>query len=184
MLFRSYEFYINSADYVKERLDSGLLDFGLLLEPVDIAKYDYIRLQEKEIYGVFMRADHPLTAKESLGPEDLLGIPLITAGRLSQQKEIENWFGDTFPRLNIFGKNNLITSNIAMLVQDNVACALTVEGAVRLFDPNLFAFRPLSPELSMGCVLAWKKFQPSSNAAGKFLEHFKSYVLSIQNHKI
>lgn len=33
----SFHLYTNSADYVREQLEQGLLDFGLLLEPVDIS---------------------------------------------------------------------------------------------------------------------------------------------------
>ena len=59
-----YEIYSNTSDYIKERLDKGLCDFGLLLEPVDIEKYDFIRFPEKERWGLFMRKDHPLSEKE------------------------------------------------------------------------------------------------------------------------
>ena len=42
-----FQFYTNSADHVKERLEQGLLDFGFLLEPIDVTKFDYIRMKEK-----------------------------------------------------------------------------------------------------------------------------------------
>lgn len=168
-----YELYTNNADYVKERLDKGLLDFGLLLEPVDIAKYDYIRLKEKEHWGILMPADCDLTKKEYVTKEDLYKLPLITSNRLSVQKELSNWFDNDLSQLNIFATYNIIT-NVAMLVSHGVAYALTIEGAVDLFDPNLLVFKPLYPELSMTSVLVWKKFQPFSSAAGKFLEHLKS----------
>lgn len=168
-----YELYTNNADYVKERLDKGLLDFGLLLEPVDIAKYDYIRLKEKERWGILMPADCDLTEKEYVTKEDLYKFPLITSNRLSLQKELSNWFDNDLSQLNIFATYNIIT-NVAMLVSHGVAYALTIEGAVDLFDPNLLVFKPLYPELSMTSVLVWKKFQPFSSATGKFLEHLKS----------
>lgn len=169
----TYNFYTNNADNIKEALDRGLLDFGLLLEPVDISKYDYIRLAKKEQWGVLMRTDHPLAAKEHIVKEDLRGLPLITTNRLSLQREIAGWFGDEFEQLNLFATYNIIT-NVAMLVANGSACALTIGGAVDLFDAERVAFRPLSPELTMTSVLAWKKFNPVFGAAGKFLEHFKS----------
>lgn len=43
-----YQLYTNRAEYVKEQLEQGLLDIGLLLEPVDITKFDYIRMNERE----------------------------------------------------------------------------------------------------------------------------------------
>lgn len=168
-----FQFYTNSAEHVKERLDQGLLDFGLLLEPIDVTKYDYLRMVEKEKWGLLLRTDHPLALKEYIKKEDLYGIPLITTDRLSLQKEMENWLGDSISSLDIFATYNIIT-NVAMLVSSGVASALTIEGAVNLFGNDKLIFKPLFPELSMTSVLVWKKFQPNFGAAGKFLEYFKS----------
>lgn len=168
-----FQFYTNSAEYVKERLEQGLLDFGLLLEPIDITKYDYIRMDEKENWGLLMPAEHPLAEKSYITKEDLATIPLITTNRLSIQKELESWLGHSFSHLNIFATYNIIT-NVAMMVSSGIASALTIEGAVNMFRNDQMVFKPLLPELSMTSVLAWKKFQPNFGAAGKFLEHFKS----------
>lgn len=168
-----FRFYTNSAEYVKERLDQGLLDFGILLEPVDVTKFDYIRLKEKERWGVLLRAGHPLAKKQFITKEDLFHEPLITTNRVSIQKELENWFGQSMSSLDIFATYNIIT-NVAMMVDCGVASALTIEGAVSLFGGERMVFRPLYPELSMTSVLAWKKLQPNFGVAGKFLEQLKS----------
>lgn len=168
-----YRIYTNNAEHVKERLEQGLLDFGILLEPVDVTKFDYIRMKEKETWGLLMKADHPLASKQYIEKKDLSEIPLITSDRLSIQRELENWLEDSLSRLNIFATYNIIT-NVAMLVNDGVASALTIEGAANLFEGSRMIFRPLYPELSMTSVLAWKKFQPNFGAANKFIEHFKS----------
>lgn len=170
-----FQFYTNSADYVKERLEQGLLDFGLLLEPIDVTKFDYIRMTKKEKWGLLTRSDHPLAEKEHITKDDLLSIPIITTDRLPLQKEMENWLGTSLSSLDIFATYNIIT-NVAMLVNSGVASALTIEGAVNLFANDKMVFRPLYPELSMTSVLAWKKFQPNFGAAGKFLEHLKSML--------
>ena len=47
-----------------ERLDEGLIDFGLLVGPVDVNKYDYIRLPLKDTWGVLMRKDSSLAEKD------------------------------------------------------------------------------------------------------------------------
>lgn len=168
-----YQLYTNSADHVKERLEQGLLDFGFLLEPIDVTKFDYIRMPEKERWGLLMQAAHPLAQKDCITREDLFSIPLITSDRLSIQKELESWLGDDFSKLNIFATYNIIT-NVAMLVNRGIASALTIEGAVSLFENSSVVFKPLSPALEMTSVLAWKKFQPNFGAAGKFLDYFKS----------
>lgn len=170
-----FQFYTNSADYVKERLDQGLLDFGLLLEPIDVTKFDYIRMTEREKWGLLIRSDHPLAKKECVTKDDLLSITIITTDRLPLQKEMEHWLGAPLSSLDIFATYNIVT-NVAMLVDSGVAAALTIEGAVNLFASEKMVFKPLYPELSMTSVLAWKKFQPNFGAAGKFLEHIKSML--------
>lgn len=168
-----FQLYTNSAEHVKERLEQGLLDFGLLLEPVDITKFEYIRMGEKEKWGVLLRADHPLAQKSCVAKDDLRGLPLIVTDRRPLQKEIESWLGGPLEQLDLFATYNIIT-NVASLVDSGAAAALTIEGAVALMDQRRMAFIPLFPEVSMTSVLAWKRFQPDFNAAGQFLEHFKS----------
>ncbi|NZA37200.1 LysR substrate-binding domain-containing protein [Eubacterium callanderi] len=168
-----FHFYTNSAEHIKERIEQGLLDFGLLMEPIDVSKYDYIRMKEKEKWGLLMRVDSPLAVKPYITKEDLYGIPLMTTDRVSVQKEFENWFGDEIGKLDIFMTFNIIT-NAMMFVSSGLNYALTIEGAVNMFDKEQLTFRPLYPELSASSVLVWKKFHPNFGAAGKFLEHLKS----------
>lgn len=168
-----YRFYTNSAEHVKERLEQGLLDFGFLLGPIDVTKFDYIRMPEKERWGLLMQASHPLAHKDHITKEDLSDIPLITSDRLSIQKELATWLGKDLAKLNIFATYNIIT-NVAMLVDSGIAAALTIEGAVNLFEGSRMVFRPLYPELAMSSVLAWKKFHPDFSTAGKFLAYLKS----------
>lgn len=170
-----YELYTNNADYIKERLDRGLLDFGLLLEPIDVSKYDFIRMKKKEKWGVLMPAGCPLAAREFITKENIRELPLATTNRYPLQREIENWFGGVPGELHIYVTYNLI-NNVVMLVSSGLAYALTIEGAVNMLDPALLTFRPLEPELSMTSVLAWKKSQPMSRAAAEFLEYFKKYT--------
>lgn len=171
-----YDIYTNNADNIKERLEKGLLDFGVLLEPVDVSKYDYIRMTDRERWGLFMNVDSPLAGKEFISKEDLQGIPLITTNRQSLQTEIRNWLGKDLETLQIIGTYNIIT-NIASIVASGYAYALTIEGAVSLYDPQKMVFRPFFPTLSMTSVLAWKKFNPAFGAVGKFIDYFKTVQL-------
>ena len=43
-----FDVYTANADQIKHRMDNGLTDIGLLLEPVDMERYEYIRLPVKE----------------------------------------------------------------------------------------------------------------------------------------
>ena len=169
----SFELHTGTADHVKERLEHGLLDFGILLEPVDIEKFDYLRLPAKETWGLLMSADHPLAREKSITRKLLKGQPLVVTSRTALRGEIEEWLRCPISELDIVATMNLI-NNAAPLAERGLACVLTIEGAVDMFDPARFAFRPLTPELSFTSVLAWKKLSPYSGAAGKFLEYIKS----------
>ena len=122
---------------------------------------------------LFVRRGHPLAEQESVTCADLLSVPLITPARLYVQKEISNWLGSDINKLQVVAAVNLMM-HAAMFINSGIACGLTIEGAVDLFEDDKLAFRPLEPELAFTSVLAWKRFQPVGNAAAKFLEYIKN----------
>ena len=54
---RGDDIFTTNADLVKEQMEKGLIDIGLLLEPIDMEKFDFIRMAGKERWGVLMRPD-------------------------------------------------------------------------------------------------------------------------------
>ncbi len=58
-----YHIYSGDAEIVMEKLDKGLIDFGLLVGPVDVSRYEYMRLPVSDTWGVLMRKDSPLAQK-------------------------------------------------------------------------------------------------------------------------
>ncbi len=168
----SFDLYTATADHVKNQMDRGLVDVGLLLEPMDIEKYDFIRLNMKERWVVLMRPDAPLAEKESITAKDLSGCPLILPRRLRVQSELASWFGDYYENLNVLFTSNLST-NAAMMVNHGLAYSVTIEGSVPFWDQSKITYRPLSPSLTATSVLAWKRGQPFSLASTKFIEHIK-----------
>lgn len=89
--------YTGIADDVKERIEQGTLDFGLLIEPVDVSKYSYLRMPLKDRWTVLMRQDHPMAAKEAVEPQDLAGQRLIMPARLSVKIRSKPGWGDGSP---------------------------------------------------------------------------------------
>lgn len=168
----SFDIFTATADLVKEQMDKGLLDIGLLLEPVDIEKYDFIRLDMKENWVVLMRPDDPLTQKQCVTAKDLSALPLILPRRMSVQSELASWFGDYYEKLNVVFTSNLST-NAAIMVSNGLAYSLVIEGAIPFWDPSKITHRPLSPALTATSVLAWKRGQPFGLAATKFIEHIR-----------
>lgn len=169
----TYDLFTATADQIKERMDQGLTDIGLLLEPVDIEKYDFIRLPLKERWGVLMPPDDPLAGKDYVMAEDLVDLPIIIARRSNVRNELASWFGDSFKKLHILFTSNLST-NGAVMVQKGLGYSLVIEGAVPFWDKEKICFRPLYPELESTSMLAWKSGQPFGPAAARFIEHLKS----------
>lgn len=171
----TFDLFTATADMVKEQMDKGLLDIGLLLEPVDIEKYDYIRLDIKENWVVLMRPDDPLAEKKSVTASDLASLPLILPRRISVKNELANWFGHYYDNLNVVFTSNLNT-NGAIMVSNGLAYSIAIEGAISLCDREKIAYRPLAPELTATSVLAWKRSQPFSPATTKFIEFAKCFL--------
>lgn len=171
----TYDIFTANADLVKEQMEKGLIDIGVLLEPIDMEKFDFIRLAGKERWVVLMRPDDPLAEKEAVSAGDLEDLPLILPRRTNVQNELSNWFGDSFKKAKILFTSNLST-NGAVMVERGLACSLVIEGSVPFWDKEKIACRPLSPELTANSALAWKKQQPFSLAATKFIEHMKCFL--------
>lgn len=171
----TFDIFTATADLVKEQMDKGLIDVGLLLEPIDIEKYDFIRLPIKEKWVVLMKPDAPLCKKEFVTPKDLANLPLILPRRMKVQNELASWFGDYYKNLNIKFTSNLST-NGAVMVSEGLAYSVVIEGAVPFWDKNKITYRPLSPDLTATSVLAWKRQQPFSLAATKFIEYSKCFL--------
>lgn len=74
-----YEFYSGNAGNIRDGIERGLLDIGLMSEPIDMRKYDFVSMPVKDQWGVLVRHDSPLAEKDAVTPQDLLGVPLISA---------------------------------------------------------------------------------------------------------
>ena len=167
-----FHLYSGNAADVTERLDKGLLDFGILIQPADISKYNYINLYEKDIWGVIMRKDSPFSRKEYIEKKDLLNLPLICSRQAisSHQtgNEFSDWFGEDFEKLNIVTTFNLVY-NAAIMVDAGIGYAITLDNLANTSEDSNLCFRPLAPKLESGLNIIWKKYQVFSPAAELFL---------------
>lgn len=171
----TFDIFTGNADLVKEQMEKGLIDIGVLLEPIDIEKFEFIRLQGKERWVVLMRSDDALAGKEAVCAKDLENKPLILPRRTNVKNELSNWFGALFQEQQVLFTSNL-TTNSALMVQRGLAYSIVIEGSIPFWNKEKIAYRPLCPELTANSVLAWKKQQPFSLAATKFIEHMKCFL--------
>ena len=171
-----YHIYSGNAEDVTERLDKGLLDFGILIQPADITKYDYMSLPEKDVWGVLMRKDSPLSKKEFVEKSDLLGLPLICSRQAIMPhrtgNEFSDWFAEDFKSLDIVSTFNLVY-NASIMVEAGVGYALTIDNIADTGPHSPLCFRPLIPKLESGLDIVWKKHQVFSPGAKLFLQRLK-----------
>ena len=170
-----FDIYTATADVVKERVERGNLDIGILLEPIDIEKFEYIRFAGREQWVVLMRKNDPLAQFDTIHAEQLESLPLILPRRLNVRSELANWFGDRFAQLNIAYTGNL-TTNTALIVQKGYGYAIVVDGSLPFGERADVVSRPLSPTLSASVVFAWKREQPLTTVTKKFIEHAKCFL--------
>lgn len=160
-----------TADVMKERLDRGLLDLGLLVEPGDIDKYDFLRLPYADRCGILMSAASPLAAKDAVTVEDLLGLPVLSNIRPSVQRFYRNALGEAYDRLHVVATFDLIGNAAHFALQDR-GYVFTIEGSVSNYNNPGLCFRPFSPEIHQTTCLIWKKYQPMSRAVRTFIDFF------------
>ena len=172
----SFAIYSGNSDNIKERIERGLLDVGLLQEPVDITKYSFVRTPGGEQWGILVRADSELAARESVSPADLAAVPLILPEREIVQNELLNWFGPYAEGLRITATGNLLY-NLAALARDSGSGVLTLD--LNCTYEGL-RFIPLAPAMESNTVLVWKKTQTFSAAAAALIEFSKKYISSIK----
>lgn len=171
-----YHLFSGDAYDVTERLDKGLIDFGTLIEPIDVTKYDYLRLPSADVWGLLMRKDNPLADLDCIHSSDLKDVPIICSRQMMNENGLSGWLGYDAEQLNIVTTCNLINTPVLM-VEEGVACAFTFDGLVNISGGSPLCFRPLEPRLESGMYIVWKKYQVFSNAADKFMEFLHKEML-------
>lgn len=169
------------AANVTEELDKGLTDFGILFDPKDLSKYNYLKIPEKDTWGVLMRRDAPLAAKEAIRPEDLWDKPLILSRQHRQGSALSMWLNRNDAELNIVATYSLLY-NGSILVDEGLGYAITLDKIINTNGSNL-CFRPLTPTLQAGLCIVWKKYQVFTKAAELFLRTLQRNLESMNPEK-
>ncbi len=165
--------HISSGDsaVVTEELDKGLLDFGLLFDPADLSKYNYLKIPRKDVWGVLIRRDSELAFKDSIRPEDLWDKPLILSRQHREGSMLSKWLSKSQADLHITATYSLLY-NASILVDEGLGCALTLDKIINTEGTSL-CFKPLNPPLTADLYIVWKKYQVFSKAADLFLKTLK-----------
>lgn len=171
----AFDIFTANADVVREQMENGLIDIGVLLEPIDIVSFDFVRLEKKESYSVIMRADDCLAKKDNIKARDLIGKTVILPRRANVQNETNHYLGAVLKKLRVIATSNFST-NAAIMVENGMGYSICISGAVPFMDKNILIEKPLNPPLTSTSVIAWKRHPMQNIATAKFIEHIKENV--------
>lgn len=168
-----FHYHITSGDteQVTEKLDKGLLDFAVLVERPDYAKYNVVKMPEADRWGLVMPAGCALTQKDCITFEDLLGLPLFCSGQ-GWHVDLPLWCGERINELTLEGSFRL-SYNASVFTREGLGYLLTFEHLVNTSSESGLVFRPLYPELTTDMFIIWKKHQVFTPIAERFINELQ-----------
>ncbi len=160
-----------TSDDISDRLEKGLLDLAVLLEPITLNDMNVLKLPREEKWGFLVSNELFISNKEKLTSKNIIGLPLLCSNREEVQKLLTSWSGRPLNQLNIVGNFNLIF-NVFSLVENKVGAALTIEGALSKRRLENSTFIPMEPEVKTNCMLVWKE-RIQTPVVQEFISRFK-----------
>lgn len=172
-----YSIYSADGTDVLERLDKGLLDFGLIFQHPDAAKYESIEIPLKDTWGVLVRKDHELAGASSLKLEELKDYPLIIPRQPNHNTMISDLVMKHAPDAHIAAEYNLVY-NASVLVDEGLGCAVTFDRLINTSGDSRVCFIPFEPKIEATCSFVWKRYSIFTKPAEVFLSQFISDIES------
>ena len=170
-----FQMYSGNGDIICERIDKGLLDFGVLMGVADLKKYDFIKLPYFDNWGILMKKDDPFVDKEYITLNDMTKMPIIFPTQTNDAPNLKNWFENRKHDLNIVAKYNLIY-NAGLMVEEGIGNAFCIDNLINTTNISNLVFKPLKPKLLSNIMIIWKKYQVFSEPSKKFLEELKNNI--------
>lgn len=164
---------------ITDKLQKGLLDFGLVCRETPPVEYVYRRLNYQDTWGLLMKGTNPLASREAVTRADLLREPLIISRQLLESQEFDHWLNCSVKKLHIVGSYNLLHNTVFLAEQDfgSVLCFDRIVPQQTL-DYGQLIFRPLTPVIHSANYLIWRKEQVFSRAGQLVKSCFDEAFLS------
>lgn len=169
-----FELHSGNAEDVSDLLERSLVDFGVLIEPTDKTRYDYLSFPTDIRWGALVRRDDPLARMYGVSPSDISGRRVIVSRQNMAANGISGWMGPDFPEPDVVATYNLLF-NASLLVSEGVGIALCLEGIVNTSGDSDLVFVPFEPELRVGMSLVWKKNSVQGRAQRLFLDGLREF---------
>ncbi len=164
-----------NATLITEQLEHGVIDFGFILAPADISRFDHLRLPHTDTWGVLLRRDHPLAGSSGVTPQQVAALPLIIPSRPPVASFLSGWLGRDINECDLIGRFNL-SYNASKFVEAGLGASITLGGLTDTSDASPLHFIPFRPELLSPCYLVWKKARLFNRAAQVFYLFLQRYV--------
>ncbi|MBE6864791.1 MAG: LysR family transcriptional regulator [Ruminococcus flavefaciens] len=177
-----YSLFSGNGTDVLEKLERGLLDFGLIFGNIDRTKYEAIEIPLHDTWGVLIRRDEPLAHKKSVTIADLTGLNLIIPRQLDHLTMISEMIAEQAPEANIVAEYNLIY-NASVMVNEGMGCAIALDRLINVSGDSRLCFRPFEPPMEAICYFIWKRYPVFTKAASTFLEQFKQDIAKEKHNK-
>lgn len=161
----------DSIDVI-DKLNKGLVDFGVLFEPSDFSSFEHIRFPVYDKWGILMRKDSDLAVNEYITSDMLANRPLIVSRQMMNTADLSEWLEIPKKKVKITATSNLIF-NGSLLVDEGMGYAVTLDKLINCTGESNLCFRPFYPLKPAQMYLVWKKYQVFSKAAERFLNDFR-----------
>ena len=149
--------YSGNMQDVCEKLDKGLLDFAIVMNYVDLKKYNYLPMMTADTWGVVLRRDDPLAQNEAFTIPMLRELPLICSRQWADY-ELPQWFGSDIHDVNITATYNL-PYNGAVMAKAGIGYAMMLDKLVQTGENSELVFRPLLDVPKAEMYIIWRKYQ-------------------------
>ncbi|KWU03372.1 transcriptional regulator [Lactobacillus crispatus] len=175
--YPTVKIHILSGDYefAERRLDTGAVDFAIIIGNLPLDNYASLQLPEKDTWGVLMTKDDPLAKKSAITAEDLVGRNVLNSQQAENRKYFDSWFGNYKEQINIIGTVNL-NFNGTLLVKNKAAIMLTLDKLANMSDESNLTFRPITPMLKQPVTVIWKRETNKSPVADLFLNRLRASI--------
>ena len=175
--YPTVKIHILSGDYefADRRLDTGAVDFAVIIGNLPLDNYASLQLPEKDTWGVLMTKDDPLAKKSAITAEDLVGRNVLNSQQAENRKYFDSWFGNYKEQINIIGTVNL-NFNGTLLVKNKAAIMLTLDKLANISDESNLTFRPITPMLKQPVTVIWKRETNKSPVADLFLNRLRASI--------
>ena len=162
-----FRFFSGDAPAVLEKLDKGLIDFGVIIDGENIEEYNSLRLPLSDSWGAIIREDCPLAQKKVITPADLAGYPLICSNQSFAKGLVARWLNAEPDDIPVAATYNLLYV-ASQLVGAGAGVAISIDGIINTQNSGL-VFRRLEPEVRTHTDVLWKKYAIFSKPAELFL---------------